>query len=115
MTFMYFLTSSVLAVGTYVVSYRGSKLRDHSSMLTTLVGMGTFLAAQFVRVLLLGLLMVQPEQTFEQQGEPLDWVRLIVVAVVSFIEAAALYFATTKIAGRRSIGSLPPRVRAGAI
>jgi len=112
---MYFLTSSVLAIGTYVISHRGSQLRYYSSALTILVGMGTFLAAQFVRVLLIGLFMVQPEQTFEQKDEPLDWVRLIVVAAISFVEAAALYLATTKVANRRSIGSLTPRLRAGAI
>jgi len=115
MTFMYFVTSTVLAIGTFVVSYRGTKLRDYSSGLTVLVGMGTFLAAQFVRVLLMGLLMVQPEQTFEQQDEPLDWVRMIIVAAISFVEAAALYLATTKVASNRSIGSLAPRVRASAI
>lgn len=112
---MYFLSSSVLAIGTYVVVYRGSKLRDHSPLLTVLVGMGTFLAAQFVRVLLMGLFFVQPEQTFEDKNEPLDWVRLIIVGAISFVEAAALYLCTVKVASRRSVGSLPPHLRAGAV
>jgi len=114
MGFMYFLTSSVLAIGTYIVSYRGTQLRDHSA-LTVLVGMASFLAAQFVRVLLMGLFMVQPEQTFEQKDEPLDWVRVIVVGAISFVEAAALYLTASKIANRRSISSLAPRVRAVAV
>lgn len=113
---MYFLTSTVLAVGTYVVVYRGTWLREQSSLRTVLVGAATFLAAQFARVLLMGVFGVQPAQTFaEGSSEPLDWVRAVAVAVISLVEAAALFLATTRVAGRRWIGSLPLCLRATAV
>lgn len=116
MTFMYFVTSTVLALGTYAVVYRGTWLREQSSARTVLVGAGTFLAAQFARVLLMGVFGVQPAQTFaEGSSEPLDWVRAVAVAVLSLVEAAALFLATTRVAGRRWIGSLPLRLRATAV
>lgn len=113
---MYFLTSTVLAVGTYVVVYRGTWLREQGAGLTVLVGGGTFLAAQFARVLLMGLFGVQPAQTLgAASGAALDWVRAVAVALLSLVEAAALYLATTRVAGRRWLGSLPLRARATAV
>ena len=120
MTFMYFVSSSVLAVGTYVVVYRSTRLRDQA-LLTVLVGMGTYLAAQLARVLLMALFMVQPAPTYtaaagaDGDRPALDWVRIVLVAVFSLAEAVVMHLANTKVASKRAVSTMSPRLRAAAI
>ena len=119
MTFMYFLSSSVLAVGTYVVVYRSTRLRDQAAWLTVLVGMATYLVAQFARVMLMALFMVAPPAAAASPDgsdeKALDWVRIVLVAVFSLGEAVAMHLASTKIASKRSVSTMAPRLRSAAV